>query len=173
MSIVNLDNIIKDLENRGLVIKDHKEFEYYVRNFNVNTFIVEYSDFFENENHQFTNVNANDIIKLYQFDKNLGNHIFREILVIEKIINTNVAIETINYYNIVDKCLLKLDTNILHNSILRNLDKVEPYTEYKSFLYKLTKYMDSNKVTRKYIDVSAHDDILKWANTPLDIMCLS
>jgi hypothetical protein len=33
--------------------------------------------------------------------------------------------------------------------------------------------MDGNKVTKKYLDMANHDDIFKWANTPLDVMCLT
>jgi hypothetical protein len=171
--IIDIVTLIEELKTRGLIVSNYDEFKYYVSNFNVNTFITQYSDFFENEYGMFNNVDASNIIKLYVFDKNLANHIFRNILVIEKMMNTRVAVETINFFEIKDKCLLSLDLNILKNSILRNIHEVEPYIDYKGFLFKMVKYLDTNKAIKSLVDHSTHDDIMKWSKVPLDIMCLS
>jgi light-regulated signal transduction histidine kinase (bacteriophytochrome) len=159
--IIDIDKIIEDLKRKGLIITDLEEFSYYIEHYNVNTFITQYSDFFENEHHGFNNVNASEIIKLYIFDKNFANHIFRDILNLEKIMNTVVAVSTINYFDIKDKCILNIDENILKNSILRNIKDIQPYIEYKSFLYKMTKYLDTNKASKKLIAKDEHDDIMK------------
>jgi hypothetical protein len=171
--IIDTATLIEQLKKRGLIVSNYEEFEYYVNNFNVNTFITQYSGFFENANKTFDNVDASNIIKLYVFDKNLANHIFRNILIIEKMMNTRVAVETINYFDIKDKCLLTLNPNILKNSVLRNINEVEPYIDYKAFLFKMVKYLETNKVARSMVDYSTHDDIMKWSGVPLDLMCLS
>ncbi|GMO16035.1 MAG: hypothetical protein Ta2E_07160 [Mycoplasmoidaceae bacterium] len=171
--IVDTKALIDDLKKRGLIINDQEELERYINNFNANTFLVSYSEFFENEKDRFKGVVASDIIKLYVFDKNMGNHIFRDILTIEKIMNTRVAIETINYFNIEDKCLLGLEENLIKNSILRNLNEVEPYVEFKTFMMRLVKYLETNKSTKALLNRETKDDIQKWKNVPLDLMCLT
>jgi hypothetical protein len=152
MAIIDYQETLDDLKKKGLTISDEKEFMYYIKNFNVNTFVNEYSDFFQDENGNFIDVDSKDIINLYTFDKNMAIHIFKNLLFIEKIINTNVAVETINVFSIESKCLLDLEENILRNSVLRNINQVEPYTEFRTFLYKITRYLDSNKSIIKLID---------------------
>jgi hypothetical protein len=87
--------------------------------------------------------------------------------------NTRVAVETINFFEIKDKCLLALDPNILKNSVLRNIHEVEPYIDYKGFLFKMVKYLETNKAVKILADHSTHDEIQKWSKVPLDLMCLS
>jgi abortive infection bacteriophage resistance protein len=159
--VVNFESIVAELEKKGLVIKNIEEFEYYVKNFNVNTFLTGYSGFFSDENGVFQNTTSSDIIRLYVFDRNLGNHIFRNILIIEKIMNTRVTIETINHYDITDKCLLKMDQNVLRNSVFRNIGEVTPYVEFNTMLYRMVKYMDTNIYTKKLIDKNIADDVFK------------
>jgi abortive infection bacteriophage resistance protein len=160
--VIDVDKIICELEEKGLKISDKEKLTYYIKNFNVNTFLADYSDFFINEQGNFDQgVNSEDIIRLYIFDKNLGVHVFKCLLIIEKMINTSLVYATINVYDIKDKCLLNLDENVIKNDVLRNLDKVEPYTEFKPFLYKYTKYLDSNKNIKKLVIKDEPDNIYK------------
>jgi hypothetical protein len=160
--IIDVENIIQNLQKKGLNITNNEEFKYYVKNFNVNTFLSDYCDFFVNNEEKFDDgVTSDDIIKLYNFDKNLGVHVFRCLLIIEKIINTSVVYATINVHKIEDKCLLNIDENTIKNSILRNLNEIEPYTEFKPFLFKITKYLESNKSIKKLMIRDEQDNIYK------------
>jgi abortive infection bacteriophage resistance protein len=40
-------------------------------------------------------------------------------------------------------------------------------------LYRMVKYLDTNKYTKKMVDYDVNDDIFKWRDVPLDLLCLS
>jgi len=171
--VIDYDKIIAEIQANGIVVTDKEEFDFYVKNYNINTFFNAYCDFFEEEDGTYKNVNSSDIIKLYEFDKNLGNHLFRYMLVIEKIINTNIAISTINHFNIENKCLFSLPIEKIKNEVLPNVNKIEPYISFESFLFKITKFLESNKQIKK-LQVEGEEDVaLRWAKVPLDLMCLT
>jgi hypothetical protein len=159
--VININDEIKQLEDLGLKITDREKFRYYVKNFNVNTFVTEYSDFFVDEYGKYHDTESEEIIALYNFDKNLGNHIVRDILIIEKIINTNVAYATINEFNIKDKCLFKFDRQYLRQAVLTNIGEIDPPISFEIFLRKMTKFLEANKICRKYIDYRSEDEIYK------------
>jgi hypothetical protein len=122
--VSTLENI-KHLQEKGLIVTDMEQFKYYVRNFNINTFITEYSEFFADENGKYNGVTSEELINFYNFDRNLANHLFRNLLVIEKIINTNVANSAINEFQIKDKCLFGMDKSRL-NQIFCNTEQIDP-----------------------------------------------
>jgi abortive infection bacteriophage resistance protein len=175
-NIINSRDIIKQLSKSGLQIGDKAILNYHIKNFNYNTFVYGYSDPFyaDKYNRRYDqDANSDEIIHLYKFDRDMANHILRYILVIEKIINTNVVNETINHYGIQDKCLLKLNPGYIEHQILPNLRDVEPKISYFNFIRKLVKYLPSSPPTRTYCQKNIHDDIARWRNCPLDIMCLT
>ncbi|MDR3163912.1 MAG: Abi family protein [Mycoplasmataceae bacterium] len=175
-NVINTHDIIKELKSNGLQIGDKQLFYYYVKNFNYNTFIYGYSaPFYENERLRRYDPEAisDELINLYRFDRDMANHILRFILVIEKIINTNVAYEIINQHNIKDKCLLKLNQNYIEHQIIPNLQDVEPKINYFNFIHKLIKYLPTSLATKIYMRKKAGDDITRWRECPLDVMCLT
>ena len=106
--IINTKDIIKDLQKHKLEIDDKKAFTKYIKNFNVNTVVANYSDIFYEDHAKkrySKGVKSSYLIDLYKFDHDLGNHILRYILVVEKMLNTNVAYEIINNFQLKDKCL--------------------------------------------------------------------
>jgi abortive infection bacteriophage resistance protein len=159
--IININETLKELEHLGLVIDDKNTFEYYVKNFNINTFIHEYSDYFLNENGRYENTKSSELIEFYTFDKNLGIHLFKNILIIEKIINTNLAYILINQFNIKDKCLLRLDKYFIKEKVLPNVSTIEPQISFEILLIKMVKYLGANKNYRKFQDHSTGDPILQ------------
>lgn len=176
--VINYLHEIVNLEQKGLQVntKNYDMLLNFLRCFNVNTFINDYSSPFYCDDLKKTYIHKTkpeEIIAFYKFDKDLGNHLLREILVIEKIINTTVATEIINTYSITSKCLFRLPNSIIENNILPNLHCVEPKTTYVKFIYKLIKYLPTSSETKNYIDKTMKDDVLKWRNCPLDIMCLT
>lgn len=171
MPLIDINDIVNDLKNKGLEIDDYPTFKYYIKNFNVNTFLEEYKDFFM-QGGKFKKTKSSELIGLYNFDKNLGNHVLRDVLVLEKIINTNVVYATINALHLKDKCLFKLKKNFLRDKVLNNVSRITPPTNFESLLFKMTKYLDTKKDLRKLIDHSMHDNVFRWKNVPLDIMCL-
>jgi hypothetical protein len=159
--VININETIKDLERRGLKITDYKLLRYYIANFNINTFLVEYKDFFLDDNGRFDNATSDDLINLYRFDRDFGNHLLREILVLEKIINTNVVYATINYFHLKDRCLLKLDKNRLKEEVLPNYIYIDPPLSFEQLLVKMIRYLDAKKNTRLLIDHNCKDQIFK------------
>ncbi|MDR1991700.1 MAG: Abi family protein [Mycoplasmataceae bacterium] len=176
-NIVEPRDIVKQLSKNGLKIGAKNLLIYHIKNFNYNTFIYGYSDpfYFDKTRYLYDReANSDEIINLYKFDRDMANHILRFILVIEKIINTSVAYEVINHFNIRDKCLMKIDRKFMQNEILPNLHDVEPKISFIKFLMKLIKYLSSSQVIKIYEDKKFYDDeFMRWRNCPLDIMCLT
>jgi abortive infection bacteriophage resistance protein len=175
-NIINSRDIIKRLNKSGLQIGDKNLLSYHIKNFNYNTFIYGYSEpfYLNKENQTYDHeANSNEIISLYKFDRDMANHILRYILVIEKIINTNVAYEVINHFNLRDKCLLKLDVHFLEREVLPNLREVEPKISFFNFIKKILKYLPTSPVTKRYVKKNTCDEIIRWRDCPLDIMCLT
>jgi abortive infection bacteriophage resistance protein len=162
-SVVNVREIIKSLVKNGLNIGDKSLLNYYIKNFNYNTFILQYSaPFLIDAQHRYDpDASSDQMIDLYKFDRDMANHILRFILVVEKIINTNVVYEIINEYNIGDKCLLKLQPSFIEHRILANLKDVEPRTTYFNFVKKLIKFLPTSEITKKYMRKNMYDDVNK------------
>jgi abortive infection bacteriophage resistance protein len=163
-NIINLHDIIKQLAKNGLQINDKGVLSYHIKNFNYNTFIYGYSGpFYSNKVNRIYDRDAtsNEMINLYKFDRDMANHILRFILVIEKIINTNVAYEVINHYNLRDKCLLKLDMRFLDKQVLSNLRDVEPKISFNNFIKKLIKYLPTSPITKQYVKKNTCDEIIR------------
>jgi abortive infection bacteriophage resistance protein len=163
-NIINPRDIIKQLSKSGLQIGNKNVLAYHIKNFNYNTFIYGYSEpFYVNQQNRLydRDANSNEIIDLYKFDRDMANHILRFILVIEKIINTNVSYEVINHFGLRDKCLLKLDNNFLKNEVLPNLREVEPKISYDFFIKKLVKYLSTSTATKQYARKNSCDEIIR------------
>lgn len=175
-NVINSRDIVKDLEDKGLVVDDSKQFNFYIKNFNYNTVILNYSDVFyldENKKKYDPEANSSHLIALYKFDHDLGNHILRYILVIEKMLNTNVAYEIINEFHITDRCLFKINEKFIIQNILPNFNSVETHLSPKLFIHSWIKYCSTNKITKKYYNPNGRDEMARWENCPLDIMCLT
>jgi hypothetical protein len=163
-NIINSRDIIKQLSKSGLNIGDKNVLSYHIRNFNYNTFVYGYSDpFYINAHNRLydRDANSDEIINLYKFDRDMANHILRFILVIEKIINTNVTYEVINQFGIRDKCLLKLNPHTIEFSVMPNLKDVEPKTSCNFFLKKIVKYLPTSSVTKGYCKKDTFDEIMR------------
>lgn len=175
-NIINTRDVIKDLARQGLYITDRSVLHYYIRNFNYNTFIYGYSEpfYIDCQNKKYDHDSSSDqLINLYKFDRDMANHILRFILVIEKIMNTNVAYGIINEFNIKDKCLFKLNPKFIEHHIMCNINEIIPKTYYDNFVFKLIKYLPTNTTTKNFCERNARDEIYKWRNCPLDLMCLT
>lgn len=175
-NIINPHTIIKNLEKQKLNIDDKKLFSRYIKNFNVNTVVSQYSDIFyidKNKKRYAPNACSTHLINLYKFDHDLGNHILRYILVIEKMLNTNVAYEIINEFHIGDKCLFKINNKFIQQNILANFKQVETHYSFDLFLHSLVKFCSTNSSTKQYYDPTGKDEFKKWENCPLDVMCLT
>jgi hypothetical protein len=163
-SVVNIRDIIKLLAKNGLGIGDKSLLNYYIKNFNYNTFILQYSaPFLIDPQHERYDREAisDELIALYKFDRDMANHILRFILVVEKIINTNVVYEIINEYHITDKCLFKLQPSFIEHRIFANLKDVEPRITYINFMKKLIKFLPTSEVTKKYMQKNIYDDVIR------------
>jgi hypothetical protein len=171
--IIDINDAVAELEKKGLKVDDSSQLKYYIKNFNINTFLVEYSQFFLDEKGVFVNTTSSELIELYNFDKNFGNHLFRNILVLEKIINTNVAYTVINHYNLEDKCLFRLKRDDLEKRVMRNYRNITPQIAFEGLLVKMTRYLESKKSMRRLADQKIKDRVFQWHELPLDIMCLS
>lgn len=175
-NIINSHDLIKDLIQHNLKVDDKKLFNFYIKNFNFNTVILNYSDvLYENQNKKKydSEATSTDLISLYKFDHDLGNHILRFILVIEKMLNTNVAYEIINNFHIADRCLFKINEKYITQNILSNLNEVETHLSPRMFMHSLVKYCSTNHITKSYYNPNGRDEIKKWESCPLDIMCLT
>ncbi|MCF0227663.1 MAG: Abi family protein [Malacoplasma sp.] len=174
--IVNKKRIIKDLEANGLVIDDKKKLEAALFAYNYNTVIGGYSDiFYESENSKRYDkfATSGQILELYDFDTNLGNHLLHYVLKIEKKLNTCVAYQIINQYHLKDKCLLKEDWEFIRRRIFPNLYKVQPPLTYDALIRVLLKYLDTNEYTRERRHKHESNLMRKWKDVPLDLMCLT
>jgi hypothetical protein len=163
-NIINTRDIIKDLAKQGLYITDKAILNYHIRNFNYNTFIYGYSEpFYANAEQKKYDADASSdqLINLFKFDRDMANHIIRFILVIEKIMNTNVAYSIINEYEIKDKCLLKLNDKYIEQHILTNIGDVLPKIHYSNLIYKLIKYLPTSPITRNLYEKNARDEVYK------------
>jgi abortive infection bacteriophage resistance protein len=173
-NIINFRDIIKDLSQRGLNIVDKSVLAYYIRNFNHNTFIEGYSvPFYDVDNKYDKSASSDQLISLFKFDSDMANHILRFILVVEKIMNTNITYGIINEYGIQDKCLFKLDRRFIEHNIMPNINDILPRTNYDHLSLKLIKYLSTNTMTKKYSDRNSKDEVHRWRTCPLDLMCLT
>jgi abortive infection bacteriophage resistance protein len=163
-NVIQVKDWIKRLEKQGLIIEDKKLLAYYINFFNYHSIINGYGKPFmmetsyERYEHGAT---SNQIIALYKYERDLSNHLIKWILVIEKILNTTVTYNIINYHNIKDKCLLKLDHLYIKNNIFTNIHDVEPKTSSFMLLEKAIKYLEKNEMCKKYVLKNAHDDMYK------------
>lgn len=174
--IINSREIIKELVKKGLHVVDKGVLNYYIRNFNYNTFIYGYSEPFLinlDQKKYDSDASSDQMINLFKFDRDLANHILRFILVIEKIMNTNVAYGIINEYGIKDKCLFKLNNNFIQHHIFTNINEINPKTNYINLAIKLVKYLPTNTATKNFYERNSNDEIYRWRNCPLDLMCLT
>ena len=174
--IINKKRIIKDLEQKGLTIDDKKRLENALFSYNYNTVITGYSDiFFDTQNPKKYDKQAtsNQILELYEFDTNMGNHLLHYLLKVEKKLNTSVAYQIINQYHLKDKCLLKEDSEFIRKRIFPNLYQVQPPLSYDSLIRILLKYLDTNEYTKHYRHKHESNLIYKWKDVPLDLMCLT
>lgn len=163
-NVINTRDIIKDLIKHNLNVDDKTSFNHYIKNFNFNTVITNYSDVFYSEPNKKmydSEASSSHLISLYKFDRDLGNHMLRYILIIEKILNTNVAYEIINQFNIKDKCLFKINEKYITQNILSNFNQVETHLSLNMFLHSLVKYCSTNTVTKKYFNPNGNDEIKK------------
>jgi abortive infection bacteriophage resistance protein len=160
--IIDINNTVIELEKKNLKIDDLGLLKYYIKNYNINTFLVEYSQFFIDEaTDKFIDTSSNELIELYRFDKNFGNHLFRNILVLEKMINTNIAYNVINHYNLQDKCLLNLKRDDLLKRVMKNFHNITPPIMFDGLLIKMTRYLDAKKPIRKYMDRKIRDRVFQ------------
>lgn len=151
--IINANKLIKQLEDRRLVIDDEERLKTTLFNCNYNTVIGGYSDIFykDKSKHIYDEgATSSQIIEAYFFDINLGNHLLRYILQIEKKLNTNIAYVLINVYNITERCLFKLPTDFIKKIIFPNYKIANPMLTYDQFIKGLTKYLDTNDYTKRY-----------------------
>ena len=151
--IINKKRIIKELQRKGLKIDDKKRLAAALFSFNYNTVIVGYSDIFysiDNPKRYDRVATSNQILELYEFDTNMGNHLLHYLLRVEKKLNTAVAYQIINQYHLKDKCLLKEDSEFIRKRIFPNLYQVQPPLSYDSLIRILLKYLDTNEHTKNY-----------------------
>ena len=174
--IVNKKRIIKDLQHKGLKIDDKKRLEAALFSFNYNTVIVGYSDIFysiDNPKRYDKVATSNQILELYEFDTNMGNHLLHYLLKVEKKLNTSVAYQIINQYHLKDKCLLKEDSEFIRKRIFPNLYQVQPPLAFDALIRILLKYLDTNEYTKNFRHKHESNIIYKWKDVPLDLMCLT
>ncbi len=175
-SLVNIKAMIKSLKQKGLVIDDEQRLRKYISFYNYHTLIDGYSDIFldsQKQNRYLKDASSNQIIDFYKFDINFSNHLLRFLLRIEKKLNTLLAYTIIDTYQIIDKCLLKLNPDYLKKKVFKNLDTTSADYTHETFFGQLTKYLKLNEETKKYEVKNAKGDMEKWKEVPLDLMCLT
>lgn len=175
-AIINLRKIVKDLQHRNLSITNEKKLTNFLFNCNYNTLINGYSDPFiiNHKAHLYDkDATSDQIIAFYEYDMYLANRLLIDILKIEKKLNTNIAYCIINAYSIEDRCLLHLPPKFIRDNILVNLNQISPKVGYDEMINKMCKYLSSNEFTKEYELKRVNNNIQKWGEIPLDVMCLS
>ncbi len=86
---LNIDEQIKLLKNRNLIIKDENKFKYYLKNFSYHNFVNGYNDLlFKNEDRKTNkykkNASSDDLIEIFNLDRQFSNLILTNILEFER-----------------------------------------------------------------------------------------
>ncbi len=173
--IINFARICKKLEKQNLKIDNPKKLKKWIFDYNFFTIFDSCSNpFFSNVQRKVyaKRATSNQIINLYEFDFNFRNHVLRDILRIEKKINTHLAYAIINYFSIKDHCLLKFDMSFIKSKIFPNFNLIEPKLDFNDFISLLISRCESNSVTKKF-KKKGNNGVELWKNLPLDLMCLT
>lgn len=89
------------LEKRGLIIKNKTRLTLYLKNYNYSSVINGYNDFFmhnfSRSSNKYINSSSENIIDLFNFDRNLGGTILSNLLNIERKISTLISEKIIEF----------------------------------------------------------------------------
>lgn len=93
---LNVDEQIKLLEGRGLLIANLSSLQWYLTKYNYQSFINGYNDFFlvdgaRKWNIYKKNANSDDLIKLFNFDRNISKFILGDIQNIERFLQNAIV----------------------------------------------------------------------------------
>ena len=101
---LSVEEQIKLLENRGLSITNLSSLQWYLTKYNYQSFINGYNDFFlvdgaRKWNIYKKNVNSDDLIKLFNFDRNISKFILGDIQNIERFLQNAIVQTFSNTFN--------------------------------------------------------------------------
>lgn len=174
--IINFSTIAKKLKQQNLIINIPDKFKKWFFNYNYLVVLNGYSDaFYQNpKTRRYDNkATTSQIMLLHEFDVNFANHMLRDILRIERKLNTKLAYEIINTFRLEDHCLFKKDLNTIKQKIFPNFDLVTPSHDFDRFINNLVRYCDTNIVTKRFMIKTRRKINEKWSELPLDLMCLA
>jgi len=167
------NRLLDHIQTKGIIVSDVKRLESYITNYNYNRVIKPYTKIFSDQELKDYNVSTDDIIDIYELDKKLSILFLKNILEIEKRLNTAIAYVIEDTFKIYDGCIFKYEKKFLQQHIFSNCNDKDCGMPFDKLISKLTKYAHINPNTNIYENVNKNNLFFKWKACPLDALCLT
>lgn len=161
---LSVEEQIKLLENRGLSITNLSSLQWYLTKYNYQSFINGYNDFFlvdgaRKWNIYKKNANSDDLIKLFNFDRNISKFILGDIQNIERFLQ-NAIVQT--FSNTFNKWKDRTNISIedMNNLSCGRILMLSEETWNLIFANEITKHFKSNKEKQKPKPTTLKEEII-------------
>ncbi len=161
---LSVEKQIKLLENRGLSITNLSSLQWYLTKYNYQSFINGYNDFFlvdgaRKWNIYKKNANSDDLIKLFNFDRNISKFILGDIQNIERFLQ-NAIVQT--FSNTFSKWKDRTNISIedMNNLSCGRILMLSEETWNLIFANEITKHFKSNKEKQKPKPMTLKEEII-------------
>ena len=142
-SYKNLDDLIIELKNKGVIIDDEKYAKIMLEKYGYYSIINSYKDIFKNNKNNYKkDVTFEEIISLFEFDLNIRHICLKYIFKIELIMRTQISellcknfgltnyLNPINFDNVVNYTFVQNTINVINEEIDKQKDNHEAVKHY-------------------------------------------
>lgn len=165
--------LLSHIQSKGIVVNNVKRLSKYITNSNYNRVVKPYLKLISENDIRSLEVTTDDLLNLYELDKKISLIFLDHILEIEKKLNTQIAYTIEDTFGIYDGCLFKLDRKFVQQRIFNNCPSKLCNMSFEQLISKMTKYAHINPNTNTYENLSKNNLFKKWAECPLDALCLT
>jgi len=165
------NRILAHIQSKGIIVSDVKRLESYITNYNYNRVMKPYIKLYSEQEIKEYQITTDDILNIYELDKKISILFLRNILEIEKRLNTAIAYIIEDTFKIYDGCIFKYEKKFIQQHVFSNCG--EAGLGFDQLISKLTKYAHINPNTNIYEDTKKNNLFMKWKVCPLDALCLT
>jgi len=165
------NRILAHIQSKGIIVSDVKRLESYITNYNYNRVMKPYTKLYSEQEIKEYQITTDDILNIYELDKKISILFLRNILEIEKRLNTAIAYIIEDTFKIYDGCIFKYEKKFIQQHVFSNCG--EAGLGFDQLISKLTKYAHINPNTNIYEDTKKNNLFMKWKVCPLDALCLT
>lgn len=173
MNNTMFNRVLEHIQTKGIIVSDVKRLESYITKYNYNRVMKPYTKIFSDQELKEYSVTTDDILNIYELDNKLSMLFLRDILEVEKKLNTSIAYVIEDTFKIYDGCIFKYEKKFLQQHVFSNCHDKDCGMSFEQLISKITKYAHINPNTNIYEDVKKNNLFFKWKVCPLDALCLT